>query len=311
MADDSVSAIDNKSNEINGESNSDEKQSNWGAFASALILDFFHIIIFILIGSNFLFFTYYDSLDLIFPYDKNAYISNKLSLAGGRRKKQKGGGSSYYCPKGDDGKRLKMPSIEILKSLGYDGSLNGWPYSMYDFSVDEDNISWGGFKNWFAMTECESFMWYRWFAQGMFLGGKGKLMQKLPQWVVYYWALFCFIVSFLIIPGQLVITTWKSFVSYENAWFYSLIGIFLLGYTGIMGIVNGCYQYLSILWNMLVVPLIIDINVVKQICACNMGWISLLFGALIVISGMRHLNGTTSTMMAVTWAILVIKHLFF
>ena len=131
MADDSVSAIDEKSTENSGESSSDEKQSDWLGFGSSLIKNFLHILVFIIIGSNFIFFTYYDSLDLIFPFRKNVYFPNagKGLLKGG--KKVQKGGTSYFCPVGSS-KKFKMPSIEVLKSLGYDGKMSGWPYTMYD-----------------------------------------------------------------------------------------------------------------------------------------------------------------------------------
>ena len=89
-----------------------------------------------------------------------------------------------------------MPSIEALKSLGYDGKMSGWPYSMYDNSDEE--FSWQGFKNWFAMTEAESFMMYRQFAQGLFTGGENKLFQKVPQGLLYvlaYVVIFIFFYS--------------------------------------------------------------------------------------------------------------------
>ncbi len=309
MADDSVSAIDDKSNEINGDSTSDEKQSDWLGFGSSIVKNFFHIMVFIIIGSNFIFFTYYDSLDLIFPFSKNVYFPHAVNraLKGGRKARQKGGGSSYYCPP-PGGEKLKMPSIEVLKSLGYDGKMSGWPYSMYDNSDEE--FSWQGFKNWFAMTEAESFMMYRQFAQGLFTGGENKLFQKVPQGLLYVLAYVVFLFSFIVVILGFITTIWKSFVCVRDAWAYSLIGFFL-AYTGLMAFANGFLQYISLMWNMLAVPLMIDHNIVRQICACNMGWISLLFGAMIVGSGIQYLDQTTSSMMLVAWIILLVKHIFF
>ena len=305
MTDDSVSAIDQKSNENNGDSSSDEKQSNWGGFGVSVFQNFLHLIVFIIIGSNFLFFTYYDSLDLIFPFRKNVYFPGS-SQRGGKRS-QRGGGTSYSCPT-SSGKKFKMPSLEILKSLGYTGKLSGWPYTMYD--NQDHGFSWPGFKNWFAMTEAESFMMYREFAQALFTGGENKLFQKVPQPLMYLLAYMVFMFAFVVVIFGFGTTIWKSFVSVRDAWAYSLIGC-LLAYTGLMAITNGLLQYLSLMWNMLAVPLLIDHNVVRQICSCNLGWISLLFGAMVVGSAIQYLNKTTSTMMLIAWVILVIKHLFF
>lgn len=308
MADDSVSAIDEKSKENTGESSSDEKQSNWLGFGGSLVKNFLHILVFIIIGSNFIFFTYYDSLDLIFPFRKNVYFPNAgKGLLKGGKKVQKGGGTSYFCPVGSS-KKFKMPSIEVLKSLGYNGKMSGWPYTMYD--NQEHGFSWAGFKNWFAMTEAESFMMYREFAQTLFSGGENKIFQKVPQGLLYLLGYLVFMFAFVVVIFGFVTTIWKSFVSVKDAWAYSLIGFFL-SYTGLMAFTNGFLQYISLLWNMLVVPLLIDHNVVRQICSCNMWWISLLFGAMVVGSGIQYLDKTTSTTMLVAWIFLLIKQVFF
>ena len=82
--DQSVSAIDDKSNENNSDSSTDENQSDWVGFAKSLVYNFLHIIVFIIIGSNFIFFTYYDSLDLIFPFSSKVYFPGKKQNGGGK-----------------------------------------------------------------------------------------------------------------------------------------------------------------------------------------------------------------------------------
>ena len=304
--DQSVSAIDEKSSENNGDSTSDEKQSDWVGFASSTVSNFLHLLVFIIIGSNFIFFTYYDSLDLIFPFSRKVYFPGDRQIGGGR-KSQRGGGSSYFCPK-SDGKKFKMPSLEVLKSLGYDGKMSGWPYTLYNNR--EEGFSWDGFKNWFALTEGESFMMYRHFMQNMFKGGDKNLFQKVPQPILYFLAYLLFAFGFFVVFMGFITTIWKSFTCVPDAWAYSLIG-WLLAYTGIMAMCNGLLQYVSFMWNMLAVPLLIDHNVVRQICACNISWLSLLFGALTVGSAFRYLDNTTSSVMLVTYIILVIKQVFF
>ena len=193
--DQSVSAIDQKSSENNGDSTSDEKQSDWVGFSKSIVMNFLHILVFIILGSNFIFFTYYDSLDLIFPFSRKVYFPGSKQSGGGR-KQQRGGGTSYSCPK-SDGKKFKMPSLEMLKSLGYDGKMSGWPYTMYN--NQEEELSWNGFKNWFALTEGESFMMYRQFMQNMFKGGDKNLFQKVPQPLLYVLAYLIFAFGFFIV----------------------------------------------------------------------------------------------------------------
>lgn len=302
--DQSVSAIDQKSSKNNGDSTSDEKQSDWIGFVISIISNFLLILLFIIIGSNFIFFTYYDSLDLIFPFSRKVYFPGSKQSGGGN--KQRGGGTSYNCPKSDT-KKFKMPSLEMLKSLGYDGKMSGWPYTMYN--NQEEGFSWNGFKNWFALTEGESFMLYRQFMQNMFKGGDNNLFQKVPQPLLYILACLIFALGFFVVFMGFITTIWKSFTCVKYAWAYSLIGC--LAYTGTMCFANGFLQYLSFMWNMLVVPLFIDHNVVRQICSCNMWWLSLLFGAMAVGSGIRYLDYTTSSVMMVAWIILTIKQIFF
>lgn len=304
--DQSVSAIDDKSSENNGDSTSDEKQSDWVGFAKSIVLNFLYIMVFIIIGSNFIFFTYYDSLDLIFPFSSKVYFPENKQIGAGK-KSQRGGGSSYSCPKSDT-KKMKMPSLEMLKTLGYDGKISGWPYTMYNNR--EEGLSWDGFKNWFALTEGQSFMVYRQFMQHMFKGGDKNLFQKVPKPILYVLANLLFAMGFFVVFIGFISTIWKSFTCVPNAWVYSLIG-FLLAYTWIMAMCNGLLQYLSFMWNLLVVPLLIDHNVVRQICACNMSWLSLLFGALTVGSSLRYLDKTTSSVMLAVWIIMIIQQLVF
>lgn len=303
--DQSVSAIDQKSNE-NSNNSSSEKQSDWVRFLGSVVLNFLHVLVFIIIGSNFVFFTYYDSLDLIFPFSRKVYFPGSKQSGGGK-KRQSGGGTSYSCPSSDT-KKFAMPSLDVLKSLGYDGKMSGWPYTMYNNK--EESFSWDGFKNWFAMTEAESFMMYRQLMQMLFKGGDKDLFQKVPQGLLYVLANLVFMFGFVVVFIGFITTIWKSFTCVKDAWAYSLIGFFL-AYTGIMCFANGFLQYLSFMWNMLAVPLFIDHNVVRQICSCNLWWISLLFGALVVGSGLTYLDKTTSMVMMVAWIILAIKQIFF
>lgn len=300
--DQSVSAIDEKSSENSGDSASDEKQSDWIGFAKSIVSNFLFLMVFIIVGSNFIFFTYYDSLDLIFPFSRKLYFPGSKQNGGGK-KVQRGGESSFSSPKSDT-KKFKLSSLEVLKSLGYDGKISGWPYTLYNNR--EEGFSWDGFKNWFAFTEGESFMMYRHFMQNMFKGGDKNLFQKVPQPILYVLAFLLFAFGFFVVFIGFITTIWKSFTCVPYAWAYSLIGC-LLAYTSIMAMCNGLLQYLSFMLNMLAVPLLIDHNVVRQICASNISWLSLLFGALTVGSALQYLDKTTSSVMLVTWVILVIK----
>jgi len=304
--DQSVSAIDQKNSENNDDSTSDENQSDWVGFLKSIVTNFLFISVFIIIGSNFIFFTYYDSLDMIFPVSRKVYFPGSKQSGGGK-KQQRGGGTSYTCPKSGT-KTFKMSSQDVLKSLGYDGTISGWPYTMY--SNQDEWFSWAGFKNWFAVTEGESFMIYRKFMHILFKGGDNNLFQKVPQPLLYILANIIFSLCFFVGFMGFITTIFKSFTCVSHAWAYSLIGL-LLVYTSIMCFANGFLQHLSFLWNMLVVPLIIDHNVVRQICSCNMWWLSLLFGAMAVGSGIQYLDNITWMVMMIVWIILAIKQIFF
>ena len=72
--DQSVSAIDQKNSENNGDSTSDENQSDWVGFMKSIVTNFLFISVFIIIGSNFIFYIYYERLDDIFPVKRNEYF---------------------------------------------------------------------------------------------------------------------------------------------------------------------------------------------------------------------------------------------
>ena len=114
--DQSVSAIDEKSSENSSDSTSDENQSDLIGFVKSIVSNFLYLIVFIIIGSNFIFFTYYDSLDLIFPFSHKLYFPGSKQNGGGK-KFQRGGESSFSSLKSDNNK-FKLSSLEVLKSLG-------------------------------------------------------------------------------------------------------------------------------------------------------------------------------------------------
>ena len=321
-----TSAIDAK----NQDDNDDGKTNNWGSFFASMIQNLVGIIIFTIIGCNWIFMAHNDSLDLIFPTKISDYLtqsSNRdyrdikvpgipIQGGGGRRRRnvQRGGGNDYTCKpsmcSGNSG--ISKPNTDFMKILGYGQSMaESWPYDLYN-GDDTTGFSWDGFKNWFARSEASSFMYYRYFIKNVFRGGPEAYFKNLvPDIAIFFIAtIFAHFLPFVVLLCSLVTTVGSWVVGGEMWWAYTLIGL-IVPYLAFMLIGNAAVQMLSALYNLFLAPLFIDYKTVAEIARCNMKWISFLFAALTIGSAFQHLESVTATTMLVTWIILAIKACFF
>lgn len=310
MADDSVDAIDDKNNT---EDTSSDDTANWSGFFGSVIVNFIIFLLLILIGSNFVFLVHFSSLDLIFPTDINKYLpnsapGNKPQSAGGGCNKQNGGNRNFitFAQKLSTNKE----SFDLLKSLGYTNKLTGWPYSMYKKSAEE--FSWQEVKNWFALTEANTYITYRKLMHIIYTGKyKDKeLMKELPDPVLYLIGLIIPVfLTGLIVPVMTFITTiFFSFTSEKMGWVYTLL-VFLL--VLLLGSVNIILHQLSVMFNILVLPLIINYKTVFSIANHNSEWLKMVFGVFIIGSAFSNLDSTTAWVMTVAYLLLLIKKIFF
>lgn len=115
------------------------------------------------------------------------------------------------------------------------------------------------------------------------------------------------IISFLVGFGMV---GYKAFVNKFWGWQWGLIGLFV-GYTWIMMCATPMVQTVQLMLTLLFLPLFLDRGMVGKIVHCNRTMLSMLFGLLVVGSGIQCLDFTTSTVMMVVYLLLVIKNLFF
>ena len=106
------------------------------------------------------------------------------------------------------------------------------------------------------------------------------------------------------------ITLWKTFTNKYWGLQWSFIGIFFL-YLGLMCGFIPFIQYLQFIFNSLITPVLMEPSIIAQIMHCNINFLSLLFGLLTVGSAIATLNNVTSSVMMITYVILIIYTIFF
>lgn len=298
MAVDSVSAIDDINNT---EDTTSTDASDWGGFIGAIISNFIFFLLLILVGSNFVFLVHFSSIELVFPTDINNYLPNANKSPG-----LKGGTANLTTY----ARKLSGNSIDLVKQLGYSNKLTGWPYSMYTKHPEE--LSWAEIKNWFALTEANTYIMYR-TVMKLVYSAKFKdeeLMKHLPDPILFLIGLFipplCFCLIIPILTG--ISTIFFSFTSENMGWLYTLLGLLLVI---LLAFVNIIFHQLSLLFNTFILPLIINYETVLAIAKRNSKWLTMLFGLFILSSAFQYLDSTTSGVMTVAYIIWLIKKIFF
>lgn len=300
MADDSVSAIDDRNNTEDTSTDAPD----WAGFTGSVIMNFFIFLLLILIGSNFVFLVHFSSLELVFPTDIDKYLPTTSKYR--YYASMKGGNANLTTY----ARKLTGSSIDLLKQLGYTNKLTGWPYSMYKKNAEEFTLQ--EVKNWFALTEANTYIMYRTVMNKVY-SGKFKdeeLMKQLPDPILYLIGLLLPPLFFiLIIPIMTGISTiFFSFTSEKMGWVYSLCGFLLLL---LLAYANIILHQLSLAFNTLILPLIINYETVFAIAKTNSNWLTMIFGLFVIGSAFSYLDTTTSGIMTVGYIILLIKKIFF
>jgi len=299
----------NKSDKDNNKSDKDNKKvSNWKGFGLSLIGNLVMTILFGIIGSNFIFFTTLDNLELFFPTEPEYYFGGKVPRNPSVMEMR---GGKYTCPQ-----RRKMSfkgiNKDFLKSFNI-GNVSGFPYSL---KVNEDDgISFDSFKNWFATTIADTYMFNRKLLQEMYKkfapvegDGYNILSSQTLQMIL---APFILLITNIVVPIlSLGTTLYNSFSNTYSGLIWSVVGIFF-GYIWLMTSGVSIAQTIQNLLTSLFLPLIIDPQTVLKILDCNKKFLSMLFGVLAVVSGIMYLDNTISTVMIITYLLLLGKYLFF
>lgn len=329
MSDDSVTAIDDKTTDTGG--------SDWNGFAKSLLKNLIFIILFTIIGSNYIFFINFDYLNIIFPTDLNQYffmVNKNLRMTDAQK-----ANVDKVAP------QVRV-IVEKLDSMGYTKMDNSWPYSMkkdimqakgrlttlahmktgkqmacqsYDQMLIND-FSMDGMKDWFNLTIANTFITYRMFMKFLFTGALQtysnvpvkNVLKKVSQPLIYILGSIVFVMLLL---GVLPFITFISTIIYSLtvtkwAWFFSIVG-FIFWYTPGIATANVIIQYLSFLYNFIIVPFLIDYESVGKIVYANSKWISFLFGLLVLRSAYTFLNSNMFYGMIIAYVFLLLEPLIY
>ena len=159
-------------------------------------------------------------------------------------------------------------------------------------------------KNWFALTEANSFITFRTIMKKILqLDG----IQTLPQPIQILLGCVLLIVGSICIP---IISFFSSlmyiFSVNEYAWILGVVGI-LFGYTWIISFVNAWYHLFTFLLNLLIIPILLDSSLIGKLLQCNLSIFSNLFTTFVVIASWQSLNTTTSVMITIAYVVMLIK----
>lgn len=300
MADDSVSAIDDKNNT---EDTTSTDTSDWRGFSISVFWNFFWYLFLVLIGSNFIFLVNFNALDIVFPTEIDQYLPHI-----GKRMKGGNANRTTYARKWCEN------SVDVLKTFGYKHHLTGWPYSMYDKNAAP--LTPQEALNWFALTEADTFILFRSLMRKVY---GSAIFKIIPEPLLYLMTIF--LSSTLVFP--ILSTVVIFFIALLSTPFYALISekmgvvLFFLGWWIIIpmllipGIINGWIQCSSLWFNLLITPLILNYGSVFAIAKKNSKWLTIGFGIYILQSAYLFLNTTASSCMTFAYIIWVIKILFF
>jgi hypothetical protein len=279
-----TSAIDDKTSTTSDTSNTD---SDWGTFGLLVFRYFIFSIMFVFIGINYIFLLNYKQLDILFPTEMQNYIQTNV--------RQNGGKPCANCPFSD---LSENQNYNFLDS--YSIPIKGFPYSLYNSS----NTYFQKFKNWFALTEANSFITFRTGIKSM-LNIKG--IKNLPQPIIILIGYILFIVGCIFIPIlSFVSSLIHIFSATDYAWFIGILGI-IFGFTWVIAFINATYQLVTFVLNLLIVPSLLNPSLMGRLLQCNLSTFSNMFTALIVIASWQSLNTTTAGMITIAYIIMLIK----
>ena len=276
----SPNAINDKKNEIKKNKNGDITKDNWTGFAIMCFVNFVVVIILGITVSNFIYLTKLskNSLDILFPSNEKDYFNSSYS--------QQGGSGIEIGDLGEDLKNLGVPPLP------------GWPYTMVD--GDNTGLSVRGFKNWLAFSSADTYILLRHYLKSLI--SKLHRINKLHNFDRFI--LSCIAIGFSFVGlaatplpayGFSFLRTWNQggIISTLVAFFTFAFSSFALGISMAVSL-----QYL---FTILLLPILLNSNSVKNIAFENSVPIAILFRFLCSLSGFAYLkdNVTIPTVMMI------------
>jgi len=303
-----TSPIEQKINENNRDNANDD--NNWFGFIKGVLYYFILTLVWGVIGANFIFLTSSDKLFLekILPTTVSkftSYFPHLASQKGGHAKRGGGNGGEYYNDEDcDKGMNFSMGNLE---SLGI-GNVNGWPYY---FRTSEHNnyIFFRDFLNWMIDTIYGSFAFNRKLLQNwltLFSKKNGNFLSNDIFQMIFV-APFTLMVAPLAGMVGFFVSFYSAFNTNANMGIlWAILGL-LFGYTWMLSSSISVVQFVQYLLLFLMLPLITNLNKVKNILKCNIKLLSFVFGLFVCVAALESLNMTTSIVMFILFILMTIK----
>ena len=293
-------AIQEKIDEKKNEKASSLPKENWTGFAYLTLISFTIVLVFGILGSNFIYLTNLkkDILDKVLPSEGSDYFNADV-MSGGMHS---GGGlyngeESNY--KNSERKSMNFSNMSVLPS-------KGWPYSMKVKShfLESFTIK---VKNWFANTCAESFItsrdilkaWLRLFNPEGALGNDTLQMLLAPLNLA-----LGLVIAFFVGLGS------TTFALYNSAGFLFFIIGFVLLYNFTFISALSVIQVILFLLTFLFLPFILDFKEVMYIFHSNISLLTTILGLLTCISALFCFDLTTSTIFIVAFVLITIISFF-
>jgi hypothetical protein len=294
-------AIKQKIEEKKNEKASSLPKENWTGFAYLTLISFLIVLVFGILGSNFIYLTNLkkDILDKVLPSEGSDYFDADVMSGGDLHS----GGSMYNGEESNykikEKKSMNFSSSSILPS-------KGWPYSMkVKPHLIESVLT--KIKNWFANTCAESFItsrdilksWLRLFNPEGPLGNDTLQMLLAPINLS-----LGLVIAFFVGLGS------STFALYNSAGllFFILGFVLLYNFTFISAL--SVIQVILFLLTFLVLPFILDFKEVMYIFHSNLSLLTTLLGLLTCISALFCFNLTTSTIFIIAFVLITIISYF-
>ena len=288
-------AIQEKIDEKKNEKASSLPKENWTGFAYLTLISFTIVLVFGILGSNFIYLTNLkkDILDKVLPTEGSDYFEADVMSGGGLYN----GEESNYKIK--EKKSMNFSSSSILPS-------KGWPYSMKVKSHLIESVL-TKVKNWFANTCAESFItsrdilkaWLRLFNPEGALGNDTLQMLLAPLNLA-----LGLVIAFFVGLGS------TTFALYNSAGFLFFIIGFVLLYNFTFISALSVIQVILFLLTFLFLPFILDFKEVMYIFHSNISLLTTILGLLTCISALFCFDLTTSTIFIVAFVLITIISFF-
>lgn len=316
-----IDAIQTKKNEIQESKNVITKKKNdWGKWGGSMVSNVLSTIIFVLVGSNFIFYTslYDKSKQTLFPTNQQQYYVpdkqsiNQSEVSTPLLKKQQGGMND--CKSKD---KISIGNLgNTVKKMGVPPNI-GWPYSMIEGSNMDLSIQ--GFKNWYGISVAEIMINLRKLLLiiiGFFDKDDKNVFTTDMFQIIFSNVIFILIplllpillpVIFIIFLAMSSFAAWKND---EHPFHLFFLAIFFCGPAAFLSGGVMATSFIQFLFTFLLLPLFLNQAKLKKIALCNVDLFTYLFGALCVSSTITHLDGNYGNVALIIYMLAILRRLY-